>query len=70
MTTGTEPAFPIAETDNTQSIALGLTIREHFAAMAMIGLLMRKDDLHTAETVAQKAVLQADALIVELNKTN
>lgn len=51
----------------------GLTKREHFAAMAMQGLLTYVEDAFhntsiTRETIASDAVKMADALIAELNK--
>jgi hypothetical protein len=84
MITGTEPAMPTLEqTGNTEcwNTYYGLTIRQHFAAMAMQAILSNqelridllidarnsKDDLNNC--IAKEAVLQADALINELNKT-
>lgn len=52
----------------------GLTIRQHFASLAMQGLLVRyKIDQRFGNgedypMVAETAVQQADALIAELNK--
>lgn len=45
--------------------AVGLKKREHFAAMAMQGLLAA--GAHYS-TLSEKAVVIADALIIELNK--
>ena len=55
----------------------GLTIREHFAAMAMQGLLTRVPQRHNGEVdlgviestrIVEEAVIMADKLIAELNK--
>lgn len=47
----------------------GLTIREHFAGLAMQGLLAKPgDDYYPEEAIARKSVKYADALISELAK--
>ncbi len=46
----------------------GLTIRAHFAAMAMQGIICNAREPVTAESVAELAVKAADALVAELNK--
>lgn len=48
----------------------GLTKREYFAAMAMQGMLPHPELLIVDEGVAKDAVMMADALIAELNKTS
>ncbi len=78
MTNPNEPAFPAEWTEPDEGgqtrmlFAQGMTKREYFAAMAMQGLVV---DTHMLDrltraglTVAQEAVLQADALIAELSK--
>lgn len=65
-----EPANPISEEETDRidagvKIYSGLTKREHFAAMAMQGLLAA--GAHYS-TLSEKAVVIADALIIELNK--
>lgn len=45
----------------------GLTKREHFAAMAMQGILTRPTNL-TFDTVATQSVRMADVLIAALNQ--
>lgn len=47
----------------------GLTKREYFAAMAMQGLLAYKGDV-IPDIVVEKAVLTADYLLKEIEKTN
>lgn len=49
----------------------GLTIRQHFAAMAMQGICANSHDNMPKEftAIAEHAVKYADALIAELNKT-
>lgn len=58
-------------------IVVGLTIRQYFAAQAMIGILSAEEPRSLADRhytyrafqqCAREAVLQADALIAELNK--
>jgi hypothetical protein len=48
----------------------GLTKREYFAAMALQGILSHLTTRVNAEDVTKAAVLVADQLIIELNKTN
>lgn len=88
MITGNEKAMPEITTDkefagdsiygNTYSYG-GLTIRQHFASMAMQGLLSNPsinklleniDDGFKHESIAVTALLAADALITQLNKPN
>ena len=48
----------------------GLTKREYFAGLAMIGLYSMKDAIcWTDEDIAKMAVKQSDALLAELEKT-
>ena len=76
--TGDEPATGIVQ--GREFFEPGLTIRQHFAAMAMQGILAN-EDLRTAllmdartfkrdpnYSVAHEAVRQADLLIEELNE--
>ena len=60
-TKGSDCAFPF------HGVPEGLTKREYFAAMAMSGILAT--DEYAIEDAAERAVRQADALIIELNKT-
>jgi hypothetical protein len=48
----------------------GLTKREYFAALAMQGLLACPNNVNMAQDIAKGAVIVADQLIIELNKTN
>ena len=70
MITGNEPINPTVWDERNKSESIrdndGLTIRQHLAAMAMQGLVMRGEGTHTIST---KAVKLADDLINELNKT-
>lgn len=76
MITGNEEAFPRTSTGHLDSFvegAVGLTIRQHFAAMAMQGLLSNAnicDSKNEASLnwVSEGAVKFADAVINELNK--
>ncbi len=84
------PAFPAIATVDKQDVVQplqtspsgfsfpGLTIRAHFAAMAMSGMMAnqvtiqtiaRSDDHHKAiQELSEMAVISADALIAALNK--
>lgn len=76
MITGNEPAMPqsicvnengLYSSNDAPSVpGNGLTIRQHFAAMAMQGLCV--DPKTSIEALAKEAVQVADALINELNK--
>ncbi len=76
MITGNEPAMPFesATMDTLMSTHLvGLTIRQHFAAMAMQGMLANHliiDTLsgNSKEVICEWSVKYAEALINELNK--
>ena len=68
MITGNENAYPLYGPDVTSN-ELGLTIRQHFAAMAMQGFCANNIIQHyDADFVAQYSAKYADALIAELNK--
>jgi hypothetical protein len=67
MLEGNEPAFPFEGGDNNGSQPYsGLTVREHFAAVAMQGLIA--NGRMAPEDVAGEAVTHANALIMELNR--
>ena len=81
--TGNELAMPAATSEvvdmeeEVKKYHPGLTIRQHFAAMAMQGLLSNSeitektyynDETDFYNSYAGSAVGMADALIVELNK--
>ena len=76
MTNPNEPAFPMAgSTDgngNHTYPEFGLTVREHFAALAMQGILAAQihgmNNMPSEGPFAAIAVNAADALIAELNK--
>lgn len=82
MITGNEPAMPFEyerrygseDQFSTKDIYEGLTIRQHFAAMALQGLCAvdnkgEFDNIQaSAEYAAKLSVKYADALIAELNK--
>lgn len=68
----TEPndlAYPFVETGDMrgESVNLGLTKREYFAAMAMQAFIGADPD-SAYVTIADEAVKYADALIERLNK--
>jgi len=79
MITGNEPISPtpiaVNEYESISAIQVngtspGLTIRQHFAAMAMQGLCANSipGQHHSFERLSFEAVQMADALIKELNK--
>jgi hypothetical protein len=77
MTNASDPMFPTIQPTNSNSFetVLGLTIREHFAAMAMQGILT-SDNFSIGDSIEQRqifraksAVEHADALIKALNQT-
>lgn len=57
----TEPAKPM------QSVSPGLSIRAHFASLAMQGQIAHYGSANP-ESIAKSAVKAADALIEELNR--
>jgi len=66
-----EPSFPeVQELPQFNKHTYGLTKREYFAAMAMQGLLACPNNVNMAQDIAKGAVIMADQLIIELNKTN
>jgi hypothetical protein len=64
-------AFPVFvyDADMYDIQCSGLSKREYFAAMAMQGLLASKKALESPESIAIDAVHAADALILNLNKS-
>lgn len=79
MTNPNEPAFPSeSEADNSLASALayrGLTKREYFAALAMQGIFASyanpeiNTQLINLSQHARQSIQMADALILELNKS-
>ena len=67
-----EPAMPISEesAEHLDMAYIGLTKREHFAGLALQGLLAHegKDLFTTVDTLTRTAVLYADTLLEELDK--
>lgn len=69
MENGKKPAFSVALIDNgnaTHPVAMGLTKREYFAAMAMQAIISRPTDSNNAESRARLAVVHADELLKAL----
>lgn len=78
MKNADKPAMPcedIVERDEKGNLygplksGLGLTKREYFAAMAMQGLSSSEYSGCSPEQLAANAVINADALLAELEKT-
>ncbi|WP_286936166.1 hypothetical protein [Achromobacter sp. UBA4530] len=64
------PAFPFVEPDTMVSVAIGMSLRDYFAAKAMHGWLSSygPGDKHPvaagdADSVAQRAYAMADAML-------
>lgn len=79
MSKANEPAFPqeglstwVDGEKINQDFHEGLTKREYFAAMAMQGFahMFKHGRLDTAKHTAYEAVVLADALLGELEKSN
>lgn len=72
MITGNEPAMPTTPDGlNTNNpIGGGLTIRQHFASLAMQKMtgFNLGQNYEVGKEIAKRAVIQADFLIAELNK--
>lgn len=70
MSRANDMVYPCHRDDApNNTVQCGLTIREHFAAMAMQGLLAYfGDEEQSSDVTARGAVHQADALIAELAK--
>jgi hypothetical protein len=72
MNNANMPAMPIGEQIDTCHLNApcnGLTKREHFAGLAMEGMIVVDADNHLDEgTIAKIAVNLADALLAELDK--
>jgi hypothetical protein len=60
-------AFPRKLGYNTSH---GLSKREYFAAIALQGLLAYPNNVNVTQDIVKGAVIMADQLIIELNKTN
>jgi hypothetical protein len=61
----------IYDGDTGKITPLGLTLREHFAGLAMQGMLVNFDSIteqHYQKKVAELSVQVADALLAELSK--
>lgn len=71
MSKANEPAFPEPYVNHPHlslSIKGGLTQREYFAAMAMIGFCSNITGSHNPSVIAGFSVKMADALLEELKK--
>lgn len=64
---GSEPAAPVVDdciSTHNQEIFYGLTKREHFAGLAMQGILANQYNASmTADAVAKQAIENAEALL-------
>ena len=64
------PAMPIFnDSGSVVNNRSGLTKREHFAGLAMQGLLLKMGD-YSEGTISKLAILQADALLEALEADN
>lgn len=79
MTNANDPIKPLAWVKREDGIpelnteGKGLTKREYFAAMALQGFIsgdeIKRTNRRTSESIAEGAVMYADALITSLNQT-
>jgi hypothetical protein len=67
MINGDDLIHSFNHTESTEGNFRGLTKREYFAAMAMIGMLANTK-MWNSESAANDSVQQADALITALNQ--
>lgn len=64
-------AFPFESARDWNGASFGLTMRAYFAAKALQGLCAADAyEMWAVESIASRAIRQADALIAELNKEN
>lgn len=72
-TLANEPAFPAAPnpnyTDDANLGQRGITLRQYYAGKALQGLVAHQGDRVSQDHIAHWAVIEADALIAELEKT-
>lgn len=61
----TNPNEPVL---SQNKLSQGLTKKEYFAAQAMMGLIMSRQEVFTPEMLADKAVDMAEKLIERLNE--
>lgn len=61
------PAFPFVEPDTMVNVAVGMTLRDYFAAKALHGLITTRHPHHYGEAgpaqLAEDAYLIADAML-------
>ena len=63
------PAMPFVEGDGPCSVATGLTKREHFAGLAMQGILISDPQQSSSSRyIARQALEVADALLAALEQ--
>lgn len=67
---GERPVYPITIEDNGNTTVTysGLTKREHFAGLAMQGLLAKEGVWSSDEILAQRSIEIADELLKQLEK--
>ena len=63
------PAMPVMDEAQEHGQHYGLTKREHFAGLAMQGILSDSARAGNVSDYARDAVLYADALLAELERT-
>lgn len=72
-TLANQPAFPLPSESNfgeiTREAQPGMTLRQYYAGKALQGLLAHQGDRVSQDHIAHLAVIEADALIAELEKT-
>lgn len=69
MSKANEPAFPVTTPEGGYIHSYGMSLRTYLAGQAMMGLLADHTVNAEPSKLAQSAVMCADALIAELDKT-
>jgi hypothetical protein len=69
MSNGNDPAMPASADDVERGSYIGLTKREHFAAMAMQGLLATGNGSNRPANTSSIALTHADALLKALEQS-
>jgi hypothetical protein len=59
-----QAAFPVVVPEAWDSVQNGMSLRDYFAGQALIALI-NKNDIRSAEIIAENAYVYADAMMAE-----
>ena len=59
-----QAAFPVVVPEAWDSVQNGMSLRDYFAGQALIALI-NKNDIRSAEIIAENAYVYADAMMTE-----